>query len=120
MITIASAATQSPTTGSSQTPGSQTATSTTVPVDAPRPADDQIGPGVVGFLATFVIAVGLVVLVRDMNRRIQRLRYGATAAESATEPGATDPAAEADEAADADRASVTTDDENGPTRTIRT
>ena len=41
-----------------------------------RPADELIGPGIIGFLVTFGVAVALVFLVRDMNRRIQRLRYG--------------------------------------------
>lgn len=40
-----------------------------------RPADELIGPGIIGFLVTFGVAVALVFLVRDMNRRIQRLRY---------------------------------------------
>jgi hypothetical protein len=53
-----------------------TGTATLAPTDTERPPDSQIGPGIVGFLVTFAMAVALVFLVRDMNRRIQRLRYG--------------------------------------------
>jgi len=51
-----------------------------------RPADELIGPGIVGFLVTFGVAVALVFLVRDMNRRIQRLRYG-RGRDDETDPG---------------------------------
>ena len=63
-----------PTPTASATSTTTTMTTTTRP-DGQRPPDSEIGPGIVGFVATFAIAVALVLLVRDMNRRVQRLRY---------------------------------------------
>lgn len=36
---------------------------------------ESIGPGIGGFVSIFVLTVGMILLVRDMNRRVQRLRY---------------------------------------------
>ncbi|WP_336924136.1 hypothetical protein [Aquipuribacter sp. SD81] len=38
------------------------------------PPADLVTPGTVGFLVTFLVAVALVLLVRDMNRRVRRIR----------------------------------------------
>jgi hypothetical protein len=38
---------------------------------------DDVTPGVVGFIAIFLIAVAVVFLVIDMTRRIRRVRYRA-------------------------------------------
>jgi hypothetical protein len=36
-----------------------------------------VTPGVVGFIATFVVAMGVLLLLLDMNRRMRRNRYRA-------------------------------------------
>jgi capsular polysaccharide biosynthesis protein len=36
-----------------------------------------VTPGVVGFIATFVVAIGVILLLLDMNRRMRRNRYRA-------------------------------------------
>ncbi len=36
-----------------------------------------VTPGVVGFIATFVVAIGVLLLLLDMNRRMRRNRYRA-------------------------------------------
>ncbi len=38
------------------------------------PPDELVTPGTIGFLVTFGVAVALVLLVRDMNRRVRRVR----------------------------------------------
>lgn len=35
---------------------------------------DQVGPGVIGFIATFVMALGIILLGLDMTRRQRRLK----------------------------------------------
>lgn len=40
-------------------------------------AQAEVGPGLVGFLATFAVAVVTVLLMLDMTRRLRRLRYRA-------------------------------------------
>jgi hypothetical protein len=63
----------------------------TAPVDPDRPDDDLIGPGIGGFVAIFVLAVAVVLLIRDMNRRIQRVRYrGDSAASGPAAPASSD------------------------------
>ena len=43
---------------------------------APTPPDeDLITPGVVGFIATFFVAVATVLLIIDMVRRVRRVNY---------------------------------------------
>ena len=43
--------------------------------DPDRPPDDLIGPGIAGFVAIFLLAAAVILLIRDMNRRVQRMRY---------------------------------------------
>ncbi|MEE1619926.1 hypothetical protein V1259_00810 [Zafaria sp. J156] len=48
----------------------------------PAPTGDaarQIGPGFAGFLATALMVVAVIFLIRDMVRRIRRVRYAADA-----------------------------------------
>ncbi|WP_223691037.1 hypothetical protein [Leifsonia poae] len=45
------------------------------------PDEDNVTPGYVGFLVTFLVAVAVVLLVIDMVRRIRRVRYRAEIAE---------------------------------------
>ena len=40
-----------------------------------------VTPGVIGFILTFLIAIAVVLLVIDMNRRIRRINYRAQANE---------------------------------------
>lgn len=52
------------------------------PTPAPgAPNDDQVTPGYVGFIVTFLLAVVVVLLIIDMVRRIRRVRYRAEIAE---------------------------------------
>jgi hypothetical protein len=43
--------------------------------DPATPPDDLVTPGIVGFVATFLIAIVTVFLLIDMNRRVRRTRY---------------------------------------------
>ncbi len=62
-----------------------------LPAMAPNPIDEgtlrpgldpsQVTPGVLGFLMTLLLAVTVIFLVRDFNRRNRRLRYRAEYAE---------------------------------------
>lgn len=49
--------------------------------DGLRPGLDpaQVTPGLLGFLATLVLVVAVIFLVRDMSRRIRRVRYQSVA-----------------------------------------
>lgn len=38
---------------------------------------NSVTPGVVGFVATLFVALGVVVIIVDMTRRVRRLRYRA-------------------------------------------
>ena len=40
-----------------------------------------VTPGAVGFIATFVVGIGVLLLLLDMTRRIRRVRYRAEIAE---------------------------------------
>jgi hypothetical protein len=40
-----------------------------------------VTPGVAGFIATFVVGIGVLLLLLDMNRRMRRNRYRAEIAE---------------------------------------
>ncbi|MFF1574071.1 hypothetical protein ACFVWR_15115 [Leifsonia sp. NPDC058292] len=92
------------------------AAATPSPTPAPgAPKDDQVTPGYVGFIVTFLLAVVVVLLVIDMVRRIRRVRYRAEIAEKldaeqqlrrGDEPGADDPGAGTDDG-----------DADGPRRT---
>ena len=39
--------------------------------------DAEVGPGLIGFLATFAVVLVTVLLMLDMTRRLRRLRYRA-------------------------------------------
>ena len=62
-----------------------------LPAMAPNPIDEgtlrpgldpsQVTPGMLGFLMTLLLAVTVIFLVRDFNRRNRRLRYRAEYAE---------------------------------------
>lgn len=39
-----------------------------------EPPDEVVTPGTIGFVVTFFVAVAVVLLVRDMTRRVRRLR----------------------------------------------
>ncbi|MGF1660972.1 MAG: hypothetical protein ACFCVG_00625 [Kineosporiaceae bacterium] len=43
--------------------------------DPGRPPDELIGPGIAGFVAIFLLAAAVILLIRDMNRRVRRLRH---------------------------------------------
>jgi hypothetical protein len=95
-----------------------------LPAMAPNPIDEgtlrpgldpsQVTPGMLGFLMTLLLAVAVIFLVRDFNRRNRRLRYRAeyaerrAAEERAGGPAGTDGAgtdgADARTGADGDRA----------------
>ncbi|EYT54238.1 MULTISPECIES: hypothetical protein [Kocuria] len=95
-----------------------------LPAMAPNPIDEgtlrpgldpsQVTPGMLGFLMTLLLAVAVIFLVRDFNRRNRRLRYRAeyaerrAAEERAGGPAGTDSAgtdgADARTGADGDRA----------------
>jgi hypothetical protein len=49
--------------------------STPVPVPAYTGDPNLITPGVIGFIAMFVVAALTVLLIIDMNRRIRRTKY---------------------------------------------
>jgi hypothetical protein len=54
-------------------------------VDDPgRPPDELIGPGIAGFVAIFLLAAAVILLIRDMNRRVRRLRHREAARPEAT------------------------------------
>jgi capsular polysaccharide biosynthesis protein len=38
---------------------------------------NSVTPGVIGFLATLFVAMGVVVIIFDMTRRVRRVRYRA-------------------------------------------
>lgn len=78
---------------------------TTAPAPAPSPSlrpglsQDQVTPGLLGFLLTAFIVVLTALLIVDMVRRIRRVRYRAqveeerAAAEAVTDDAGTDPPA---------------------------
>lgn len=55
------------------------ATPSPSPTGGPR--EDQVTPGIVGFVVTFLLAVAVVLLALDLVRRIRRVRYRAEIAE---------------------------------------
>jgi hypothetical protein len=48
-----------------------------ISLQAPTPVIDDTynSPGTVGFIATFLVAVGAVLLFVDLARRVRRMRY---------------------------------------------
>lgn len=63
---------------------------TPTPIPAYDGDPDLITPGVVGFIAIFLIALATVFLVLDMNRRVRRTRYRAEIQERLAEERAGD------------------------------
>jgi hypothetical protein len=47
------------------------------PSASPDPANTFYSPGIVGFLGTFILVIGAVLIVFDMVRRIRRVNYRA-------------------------------------------
>lgn len=50
---------------------------TPVPSSTPDPAETFYSPGTIGFIATFGVTAGAVLLIFDMVRRVRRVRYRA-------------------------------------------
>lgn len=83
------------------------ATVTPIPGDDPslRPGLDpaQVTPGLLGFLATLFMVIAVIFLIRDMARRIRRVRYremaNLEAEQAGKEPG--DAAGEPEQPSDA-------------------
>ncbi len=50
---------------------------TPVPSSTPDPAETFYSPGTIGFIATFGVTAGAIVLIFDMVRRVRRVRYRA-------------------------------------------
>lgn len=76
--------------------------------NAPAFDPDSVTPGVVGFIATAVVAIAVCLLLFDMNRRVRRVKYREevraeiAAEQAAAAEGASAPAdASGDAAADA-------------------
>ncbi|WP_140395056.1 hypothetical protein [Arthrobacter sedimenti] len=67
---------------------------TTTPSGDPtlRPGLDpsSVTPGTLGFLATLFVVVVVIFLIRDMTKRIRRVRYTAEVQEARVQRGATD------------------------------
>jgi hypothetical protein len=50
---------------------------TPVPSSTPDPAQTFYSPGTIGFIATFGVTAGAVLLIFDLVRRVRRVRYRA-------------------------------------------
>ncbi len=50
---------------------------TPVPSSTPDPAETFYSPGTIGFIATFGVTAGAVLLIFDLVRRVRRVRYRA-------------------------------------------
>ena len=50
---------------------------TPVPSSTPDPAETFYSPGTIGFIATFGVTAGALLLIFDMVRRVRRVRYRA-------------------------------------------
>ncbi len=77
---------------------------TPVPSSTPDPAETFYSPGTIGFIATFGVTAGAVLLIFDMVRRVRRVRYRAEisaklAAEAGTAAQGAKPVAKAKPAA---------------------
>ena len=64
-------------------------TSTPTPMPAYDGDPNLITPGVVGFIAIFLVALATVFLLLDMNRRVRRTRYREMVREQIAEEQAT-------------------------------
>lgn len=70
---------------------------TPVPSSTPDPAETFYSPGTIGFIATFGVTAGAVLLIFDMVRRVRRVRYRAEiSAKLEAEAGTAAPAAPAE------------------------
>jgi hypothetical protein len=85
------------------TPLLSLAGATALVADVVTPDPDTVTPGIIGFVATFGIAIVTVLLIIDMVRRVRRVNYRAqvreeleaeVAAQTATAAGAAAPGAE--------------------------
>ncbi|MEN9715582.1 MAG: hypothetical protein RJA35_1049 [Actinomycetota bacterium] len=47
------------------------------PSASPDPANTFYSPGIIGFLGTFILVIGAILIVFDMVRRIRRVNYRA-------------------------------------------
>lgn len=47
----------------------------TTPVPPVTPDEELVSPGIIGFIATFFVAVATVLLIIDMVRRVRRVNY---------------------------------------------
>lgn len=71
------------------------------PTPSVDPSETFYSPGTIGFIATFLVAAGAIVIIFDMVRRIRRVRYRsdiaikleAEALEATAKPEASKPAA---------------------------
>jgi len=54
-------------------------TSTLIPPIEVDP--NLVTPGIAGFIATFVVGIGVLLIILDMNRRVRRNRYRAEISE---------------------------------------
>ncbi|MFC7431036.1 MULTISPECIES: hypothetical protein [unclassified Agrococcus] len=73
--------------------------------NAPAFDPDSVTPGVIGFIATAVVAIAVCLLLFDMNRRVRRVKYreevrAEIAAEQAAAEGASAPGETSSQAAD--------------------
>lgn len=48
------------------------------------PADSEVSPGLVGFLATFAVVLVTILLMLDLTRRLRRLRFRAESEAAST------------------------------------
>lgn len=71
--------------------------STATDVPQPNFNEDTVTPGWVGFAATFVVAVLIILLCFDLVRRIRRVRYRAEIREQLEAEGSENERADGDE-----------------------
>lgn len=81
--------------------------------DGLRPGLDpsQVTPGLLGFLATLMLVVAVIFLVRDMSRRIRRVRYQSGADDAGSDGSGPDGVKQDGPAAD--RTETLLDDDSG-------
>ncbi|WP_159802459.1 hypothetical protein [Arthrobacter zhaoguopingii] len=80
---------------------------------------ESVTPGTLGFIFTVVIVVAVIFLIRDMSKRIRRVRYNSMLDENgagpdAARPTATDRPEAQDRPESADRPEATNRSESGP------
>ncbi|MBJ2119628.1 hypothetical protein I6N91_01380 [Arthrobacter sp. MSA 4-2] len=74
---------------------------------------ESVTPGTLGFIFTVVIVVAVIFLIRDMSKRIRRVRYNSMLEEGGAGPDAARPAA-TDRPESTDRLKSTNRSESGP------